>query len=242
MHLYSVLRRVDTNPDITAASAEAVKRFVDLVERYTAKIQADGWSVAARELCREVDMWGEIRKHVESSNMAARKVENLESLLAALERFEAKNHGERITLDSRDEEPGEDATDAVTLMTLHSAKGLEWPVVFLCGMEEDLLPHSGMQGEVANPDEERRLAYVGITRAREKLYLTRATSRFKNGQPRPRTPSRYLEDIPAEHSQVVDLARPSGERKEQVMQKGRDFFSRMFTGPLGDDTPEDGTG
>ena len=179
-------------------------------------------------------MWAECSRHVESSKIAARKVENLESLLHGIERFEERNKGEgvagylaRLSLDSREEEPGEDANDAVTLMTLHSAKGLEWPFVFLAGMEEDLLPHSGMQGEIANPDEERRLAYVGITRAREKLYLTRAAARFKNGQPKPRTPSRFLGDIPDEHIEILNLSEPRAARKEHEMQKGRDFFARM---------------
>lgn len=244
VHLYSVLKRAHENPDISTAAAQAIARFVELIERYTKKLRTDGWSISARDLCREIDMWGEIRKNVDNSNIAARKTENLESLLQALERFEATHHDEgvagwlaRITLDQRDDDD-EEAADAITLMTLHSAKGLEWPVVFLCGMEEDLLPHSGMQGEVANPDEERRLAYVGITRAREKLYLTRATSRFKNGQPRPRTPSRYLDDIPAAHTTLIDLAKPA-ERKAESMKKGEDFFARLFSDILKDDAPPD---
>jgi DNA helicase-2/ATP-dependent DNA helicase PcrA len=169
-------------------------------------------------------------------------VENLESLLHGIARFEERNAGEgvagylaRLSLDSRDEEPEDGEGDAVTLMTLHSAKGLEWPVVFLCGVEEDLLPHSGMQGEVANPDEERRLAYVGITRAREKLFLTRAASRFKNGQSRPRTPSRFLGDIPDAHLRSIG----AGEvRKDapQPLQRGRDFFARM-KGLLSEEPP-----
>ena len=72
--------------------------------------------------------------------------------------------------------------EGVTLMTLHAAKGLEFPVVFLVGVEEDLLPCAGIQGEARDLDEERRLAYVGITRARERLYLTRAAARTKRGQ------------------------------------------------------------
>jgi len=84
----------------------------------------------------------------------------------------------------------------VTLMTLHSAKGLEFPVVFLVGVEEDLLPCAGIQGEARDLDEERRLAYVGITRARERLYLTRAGARTKRGNAQPRTPSRFLGDLP----------------------------------------------
>jgi DNA helicase-2/ATP-dependent DNA helicase PcrA len=100
----------------------------------------------------------------------------------------------RLALDSRDEEP--DDSEGVTLMTLHSAKGLEFPVVFLVGVEEDLLPVSGIQGEARDLEEERRLAYVGITRAREVLWLTRASVRARRGRLEPRTPSRFLDDLP----------------------------------------------
>ena len=82
-------------------------------------------------------------------------------------------------------------------MTLHAAKGLEYRLVFFIGMEEDLMPHGGMQGEAQNLEEERRLCYVGITRAKELLYLTRAATRVKRGKEVPRTPSRFLEDLPA---------------------------------------------
>jgi len=109
-------------------------------------------------------------------------------------------------------------------MTLHSAKGLEWRLVFLVGMEEDLLPHSGMQGEPPNPEEERRLAYVGMTRARERLVLTRAANRVKRGKLLPRTPSRFLADVPEALVEVVDLvgdvnAPPAPEQKQ--------FFSSL---------------
>jgi DNA helicase-2/ATP-dependent DNA helicase PcrA len=91
-------------------------------------------------------------------------------------------------------------------MTLHSAKGLEFPVVFLVGLEEDLLPHGGMQGQPRDLEEERRLCYVGITRAREQLTLTRASARQRRGQTVPRTPSRFLEALPPEQVRVIDLA------------------------------------
>ncbi len=81
-------------------------------------------------------------------------------------------------------------------MSLHAAKGLEFPVVFLVGVEEDLLPCAGIQGEARDLEEERRLAYVGITRAREELTLTRAAARMKRGKLVPRTPSRFLADLP----------------------------------------------
>jgi DNA helicase-2/ATP-dependent DNA helicase PcrA len=247
MHLFSVMKRASQIPELTGTPAQNVQRFVDLILRYTQMISSDGWSRAARELCREVDMRAECQRNVESRDAGARKIENLESLLHGIERFESDHRGEgvaaylaRLSLDSRDEEPGKDdeqATgDAVTLMTLHSAKGLEWPVVFLAGVEEDLLPHSGMQGEVANPDEERRLAYVGITRAREKLYLTRAATRFWHGRPKERTPSRFLADIPEPHWELLDLNAPRPARKEAEMKKGRDFFARMREA-MGDEPP-----
>jgi DNA helicase-2/ATP-dependent DNA helicase PcrA len=89
-------------------------------------------------------------------------------------------------------------------MTLHAAKGLEFPVVFLVGAEEDLLPCAGIQGEARDLDEERRLAYVGITRARQLLYLTRATQRVKRGKVLLRTPSRFLAELPPGAHEVID--------------------------------------
>jgi DNA helicase-2/ATP-dependent DNA helicase PcrA len=113
----------------------------------------------------------------------------------------------RLALDSRAEEDVAGG-DGVVLMTLHAAKGLEFPVVFLVGMEEDLLPCAGIQGEPRDLDEERRLAYVGITRARELLTLTRCAARTKRGKLVPRTPSRFLEDLPAESHERLDPSAP----------------------------------
>ena len=142
----------------------------------------------------------------------------------------------RLALDQR--EAAEEGGDAVTLMTLHGAKGLEWRAVFLCGLEEGLLPHSGKGFDdggdgpqadgVLNLDEERRLAYVGITRARERLAITRCRERVKRGKPSPRTPSRFLEDLPTELLDVIDVAGPQPEGTEEVKaQKANNFFAAM---------------
>ena len=112
---------------------------------------------------------------------------------------------QRLALDSRAEEDPE-AGEGVALMTLHAAKGLEFPVVFLVGVEEDLLPCGGLKGEPRDLDEERRLAYVGVTRARERLYLTRAAARTKRGKAEPKTPSRFLADLPPGAFEAVDPA------------------------------------
>jgi DNA helicase-2/ATP-dependent DNA helicase PcrA len=86
----------------------------------------------------------------------------------------------------------------VTLMTLHTAKGLEFPVVFLTGMEDGVFPHSRSLTDLKELEEERRLAYVGITRARQRLAISRAAVRSAYGAPQHNPPSRFLEEIPAE--------------------------------------------
>ncbi|MEU5956895.1 DNA helicase PcrA [Streptomyces sp. NPDC047525] len=93
----------------------------------------------------------------------------------------------------------DDGSGVITLMTLHTAKGLEFPVVFLTGMEDGVFPHMRSLGQVKELEEERRLAYVGITRARERLYLTRSSMRSAWGQPSYNPPSRFLEEIPETH-------------------------------------------
>ncbi|OKH91810.1 ATP-dependent DNA helicase [Streptomyces uncialis] len=93
----------------------------------------------------------------------------------------------------------DDGSGVITLMTLHTAKGLEFPVVFLSGMEDGVFPHMRALGQTKELEEERRLAYVGITRARERLYLTRSTLRSAWGQPSYNPPSRFLEEIPETH-------------------------------------------
>ena len=140
----------------------------------------------------------------------------------------------RLALDSKDA-AGDDG-DCVTLMTLHGAKGLEWRCVFLCGLEEGLMPHSGRGFDDAggssdgamNLEEERRLAYVGLTRARERLTLTRAAERLRRGKPIPRTPSRFLEDLPASLVDLIDLGVPQAESAKDVQAvKAKSFFARM---------------
>ena len=101
--------------------------------------------------------------------------------------------------DAADAAGSEDGSGVITLMTLHTAKGLEFPVVFLTGMEDGVFPHMRALGQTKELEEERRLAYVGITRARERLYLTRSTLRSAWGQPSYNPPSRFLEEIPATH-------------------------------------------
>ena len=172
-------------------------------------------SQLTRELLAEIQFIDSARASAPTLAAGDRKAKAVAHVIQSLEVYE-KREGKkaslltylnRLSLDtkSEEEEPHHQA-GRVTLMTLHGAKGLEWKLVFMVGVEEDLLPHSGMQGEAPNPEEERRLCYVGMTRARERLVMTRASTRIKRGKELPRTPSRFLSDIPEQLCDLVELA------------------------------------
>ena len=131
------------------------------------------------------------------------RVENLDELVAVTREF-ARNNPDGTLVDFltevalvADTDDLDDATGAVSLMTLHTAKGLEFDTVFLTGVEEDLIPHRISAGEPGGPQEERRLFYVGITRARRRLYLSLAMTRAQFGEVSVAMPSRFLQEIPA---------------------------------------------
>jgi len=130
---------------------------------------------------------------------------------------------EKLNLDPPATQDDEDE-EAVTLMTLHSAKGLEFPVVFLTGLEEGLLPHARDSGETADLAEERRLCYVGMTRAREQLVLSHARTRRRRGALVACTPSRFLAEVPVELTARSADAAPDPE-EEKVM--AGNFFKGM---------------
>jgi DNA helicase-2/ATP-dependent DNA helicase PcrA len=152
------------------------------------------------------------------------RLENLEELRRVTAEFLNMEGAEALALflenvalmsdvDSMDE-----AGAATPLLTLHTAKGLEFPVVFMVGMEEKIFPHSRSQNDPEQMEEERRLAYVGITRARDRLYLTRAFRRQTYGFEEPTEPSRFLKDIPQELIEERDSSRS---RSSQLTGGGR---------------------
>ncbi len=133
------------------------------------------------------------------------RLQNVEELLRAARDWEEEEAGtlsdflDSVALTAKAEEPqGEAPEEAVTLMTLHNAKGLEFPTVFLVGLEENLLPHRNSLNRLEDLEEERRLFYVGITRAQDRLYLSYAEERETYGKREYTRPSRFLEDIPQE--------------------------------------------
>lgn len=142
----------------------------------------------------------------EGSIEADNRLDNLTELLGMAQEFdEVDDFLEQISLVT-DTDSMADNESLVTLMTLHAAKGLEFPVVFLTGMEDGVLPHLRTLGEPRELEEERRLAYVGVTRAMQALHLTFATSRMLNGVIQYNPPSRFFKDVPPEL--VTDIISP----------------------------------
>ena len=197
---------------ITARAAKSAAAFWGLIETLRA---AEARGAYQADILEEVlDRTGylaELRRSDDPQD--ASRVENLAELHSVAGAFAADAPGatladflERVALvaDS-DQVPAEgERGGQVTLMTVHTAKGLEFPVVFVTGMEDGTFPHQRSLGDESELEEERRLAYVAITRARERLYLTRAAVRSAWGTPQEMPPSRFLDDIPAE---LLDVRR-----------------------------------
>ncbi len=213
--LLEALERAAEIEGLPRGAAEAMRGFAGLVERYGAAFRREPIAEVARRLVAEVDLYAHARAGVKSAEAAHRKVEAIDGVLRSMEAWARRtgkkptlpNYVAKLALDSREEDRPDG--EGVALMTLHAAKGLEFPVVFLVGAEEDLLPCSGIQGEARDLEEERRLAYVGITRARERLVITRAGARVVRGKLLPRTPSRFLLDFPEGAFAVHDPATDS---------------------------------
>ncbi|MDX3307782.1 DNA helicase PcrA [Streptomyces sp. NPDC054884] len=210
------LKRVDEAYGMASRSTNAVKRFNALMEELRTIVESGAGPATVLEAVLErTGYLAELQASTDPQDET--RIENLQELAAVALEFEQETGAgegedaapaglsdflERVALvaDSDqipDEE--EDGSGVITLMTLHTAKGLEFPVVFLTGMEDGVFPHMRALGQTKELEEERRLAYVGITRARERLYLTRSSLRSAWGQPSYNPPSRFLEEIPPTH-------------------------------------------
>ncbi|MER5501085.1 MULTISPECIES: DNA helicase PcrA [unclassified Streptomyces] len=234
------LRRVDEAYGMAARSANAVKRFNTLMEELRTIVESGaGPAVVLEAVLERTGYLAELQASTDPQDET--RIENLQELASVALEFEqeraAAGEGatagdgtpaattgtgtlaeflEKVALVADSDQipdEDEDGSGVITLMTLHTAKGLEFPVVFLTGLEDGVFPHMRALGQTKELEEERRLAYVGITRARERLYLTRAAMRSAWGQPSYNPPSRFLEEIPDQHlewKRTGPMAAPAG--------------------------------
>ncbi|HEX7837035.1 MAG TPA: UvrD-helicase domain-containing protein [Kofleriaceae bacterium] len=228
--------------DLRGAARNGVLELVHVVSELAASLEGGTDVVSAtRTLIEDIRLYDDLREAAGSQAAAQRRIDNVEGLLGSLGRFAEKGKGRealaeylrRLSLETSEER--EDGGDRVVLTTLHGAKGLEFPICFMIGLEEELLPHSRtlqpQVTDVIDPDhatdisEERRLCYVGITRAQRKLYLTRAATRVQRGRTLPRTPSRFLLEIPDELLEVRDIAEEA--RQAVPSDEVQNFFAQL---------------
>jgi DNA helicase-2/ATP-dependent DNA helicase PcrA len=229
--LFEVLEKA---PELTPKAAGAIRSFRELILGLSQELESlapsgdivAGW--AQRSLER-IQSKKAIEEECDDPVQAGRKWENVEELVHSVGQFKLDREDAVDDLDTppasgvqflreflnrmaleateteKDQEKDQDIQkNQVTLLTLHGAKGLEYPIVFLVGFEEGFLPHRRTVEEATDFDEERRLCYVGITRARDHLFVTRAKNRIRFGKPVPRNPSRFLQEIPSDLMVRVD--------------------------------------
>lgn len=200
---FEIIENVAMYPDLKSA-APRLKQFGNLIKNFRA-LAAE---LSIDELTKRVinDSGYMTMLVTENTVEAKTRIENIEELLGVVSEFaaSAETSGElgdfleNVTLVS-DIDNYDAEQDSVVLMTIHSAKGLEFPVVFIAGLEEGLFPSLKTSSDAEDLEEERRLCYVAITRAKEKLYVTNAMSRFKFGARVPCMTSRFFKEIPEEY-------------------------------------------
>lgn len=194
---------------ISADRREGIKKFTFLIDEFIKKKNKIEGSELLIKLIQAIDYYKELEK--EGEFKAQSKIENIKELILAVQEFEENNVDKSLSafleyvalITDIDLYKGEE--DVVTVMTLHSAKGLEFPVVFITGFEEGIFPHSRSVNKEEELEEERRLCYVGMTRAKEKLYLTYAWRRNLNGNTLFNSVSRFLNEIPKHLQEKVSV-------------------------------------
>jgi DNA helicase-2/ATP-dependent DNA helicase PcrA len=206
-HLWDIIDQPELPAEVKGAAAESVHKFVSLIKQYRHRMQSEPLADVMRDLIAKIHYQAELQRLYPDANEQQTRLAAVEEVVNAMASYTQESKEptldgflDEVTLGDREfgksDKDKQLARNAVALLTMHSAKGLEYPHVYMVGMEEGLLPHHRsvkVEGEAI--DEERRLCYVGVTRAKEKLTLTMALTRMKWGKPRDTIPSRFLFEI-----------------------------------------------
>ncbi len=222
--IYSVIKDADSFPQLSRAASK-LKDFVSLIDGLTEAEESEDYSLAEiyNLIIEHTGYEAYLRAEKENADV---RIENIEELSSNIIKFE-EDYGDEASLSAFLEEISlqtdidnyDSEADCCVMMTLHSAKGLEFPVVFVTGMEDGIFPSIA---SIMNPDEldeERRLAYVGITRAKQKLYLTKTSSRMLFGSTTHNKASRFINEIPR------DLVEFTGDERKSFVDFGSSAFS-----------------
>lgn len=223
---FEALKSADVITGLPTEAKAGAKQLVGLLQTWKGKLSKLRGATFCRA-CRELFEATGITQHIRQTegNDAPRRIETLNRLLAGMaatnEEIGLKDYLASMVLDSQRKQTRDHSGDRVTLMTLHSAKGLEFRHVYLVGFERKLLPHSKSADGAASIAEERRLCYVGMTRAMERLTLTAARTRILRNERIPRQPSVFLQEIPADllETERESLPEPQKERNRSYLEQ-----------------------
>jgi len=234
------LEQISFIEGVPDASKRAGQELMSMLSRYRERFDGGGpLAPAAREMVEQLGIRADLAEAAEGGESGAVRFGNVEHLMSWIDRYEKKeartkrslqNFLERVTL--RGDQQQEEQPASITMSTLHGAKGLEFDIVFLIGCVEGQLPHSRTTDpkltEVYAPDveEERRLFYVGVTRARDRLYLTRPKRRMLRGVVTELHPSRFLEGLPEEHIELYERLETKELATNELAELGREFLQK----------------
>jgi DNA helicase-2/ATP-dependent DNA helicase PcrA len=236
-----------------ARSAGKVNAFLEMMSRLNVEFAERRVDVVINEVLKATGYLAALEK--DGSTEAETRVENLKELVVSAEDFHVANAGNpdperselEVFLDQvalvSDLDNYEQRTEVVSLMTVHSSKGLEFPFVYLVGMEEGIFPHASSSRDTAGLEEERRLCYVGMTRAMEHLTLSYAGERRRYGGLNYQTPSRFLNEVPEELVESISSqgAKTRGQSQDDFSQAGdMDYSYNQEMGDDGDSTVRPG--
>ncbi len=235
LSLFEVLGRLDEIEELTPAARKRITDFKSMIEEFIARKEQVEMDILVRDVVSRTGYFDELRS--EGTIEAESRTENVEELLSAVVDFSERRDDasleaflEEVSLVT-DIDRSDDQKDAVTMMTLHSAKGLEFPVVFITGLEDRLLPLSRSIENKDELEEERRLFYVGITRAKERLLLSAASQRSRFGYRTWSEPSRFLGEIPPDLIEgTVRIAREDYLVEDDDLKK-RDSSDDLYADP-----------
>jgi DNA helicase II / ATP-dependent DNA helicase PcrA len=210
--LLQIFRSDSFHAQLTKRSSLCISQFMDLIDSYETKLNQPLTKMAdvVYELVRDIGYVDSLRRSSHSPEEAQNREENVREMIRTLSEYESRGGAglpgflAETSLDRDRQEDSEPQKEGVTLITFHAAKGLEFPHVFLVGIEESILPHarSKLEGSI---DEERRLFYVGITRAMRTLAISYCVHRKKYGSPTPCYPSSFLADLDPRYTEIVNF-------------------------------------
>lgn len=237
--LWELLSDETSVSTMAGRAAKTVNKFVQMIQQFQSQIDTLSAAEILDQVMKSSSYIEELQK--KGTDEADNRLENINELYNAILQFQEDNEDNKLenflanaSLAS-DLDNLEEGKEKVSLMTLHSAKGLEFPVVFLVGLEQGLFPHSRTLNDPLALEEERRLCYVGVTRAQEQLFITYARERFIWGSRETKVPSQFLQELPKDLiSSNVAKAASSRRRSQNQVSLSQSFKSQEQNWSVGD--------